>query len=141
MLVLAALAPLSHMNQFCCGSCAIYAWPFDTSLRLASLWLTPIPHSLMYLPDHQHPVDLVGWWYQLDLDIAVGCSISVYIYLPLNSPLPASAVKTGKDHRLWYSGPGLTLGRAIRILLWNQMPLQYLASYSYTTDGVVPRTT
>ena len=39
---------------------ANYAWPVDTSL---SLWLTPIPHSLMYLPDHQHPVYLVGSWY------------------------------------------------------------------------------
>ena len=63
MLVLAALTLLSHMNQFCCGSCAIYAWPVGTSLNLASLWLTPIPHSLMYLPDHQHPVYLVGSWY------------------------------------------------------------------------------
>ena len=41
-------------------------------------------------------------------------SIHLYVYLPLNSPLPASAVKTGKNHRLRYSGPGLiTLGRAI----------------------------
>ena len=141
MLVLAALTLLSHMNQFCCGSCAIYAWPVDTSLNLASLWLTPIPHSLMYLPDHWHPVYLVGSWY-----IRLGYSfrlfnfwrhimtLYIYIYLPLNSPLPALAVKTDKDHWL-HSGPGLTLCRAIHIVIWNQLPLQNLASYSYITDG------
>ena len=137
MLVLATLTPLSHMNQFRCGFCALYAWPVDTSL---SLWLTPIPHSLMYLPDHQHPVDLVGSWY-----IRLGYSFrlfnfwrhiigSVHIYLPLNSPLPASAVKTDKDHRLQSSDPGLTLCRAIHIVIWNQLLLQYLAAASISAS-------
>ena len=75
VLVLAALTPLCHMNQFGCGS--IVQYMLGLSILLLSLANLSIPHSLMCLSDLKHPVEPCMWaGGTLDLDIALGCSIS-----------------------------------------------------------------
>ena len=59
MLILVALTPLCHMNQLGCGSSAIYAWPVDTSFECSKSVCSSVDHGGT-----------------LDLDIALGCSIS-----------------------------------------------------------------
>ena len=119
VLVLAALTPLCHMNQFGCGSSAIYAWPVDTSFESCK----SVNSSLIdVLIRSQTPSRTMWAGGTLDLDIALGCSISgdilwLCLHLLLNSPLPASAVKTDKHHRLRSSVPGFTLCRAIHIVI------------------------